>query len=83
MLGLLSTDGLYNFLTPILNEHNFAYDDAQLKASTNAVAELATQKIALLLLFASADYKQNLMRLIDFHALETVIPLVFALNTAE
>lgn len=83
MLGLLSTDGLYNFLTPILNEHNFAYDDAQLKTSTNAVAELATQKIALLLLFASADYKQNLMRLIDFHALETVIPLVFALNTAE
>ena len=83
MLGLLSTDGLYNFLTPILNEHNFAYDDAQLKASTNAAVELATQKIALLLLFASEDYKPNLMRLIYFHALETVIPLVFALNTAE
>ena len=83
MLGLLSTDGLYNFLAPVLTEHNFAFDDDKLKANTNAAIELATQKIALLLLFASEDYKADFKRIIDFHALETVIPLVFALNTAE
>lgn len=79
MLGLLGTDGLYNFITPTLDEHEFVYDPEVLKPACNAVAGLAQQKIMAILVFVSDDTKGNLMRLIYFHTLEAVFPLLLAL----
>ncbi len=79
MLGLLGTDGLYNFITPTLDEHEFVYDPEVLKPACNAVGELAQQKIMAVLVFVSDETKGNLMRLIYFHTLEAVLPLLLAL----
>ncbi len=79
MLGLLYTDGLYNFITPTLDEHEFVYDPEVLRPACNAVGELAQQKIGVVGVFLSDDTKGNLMRLIYFHTLEAVLPLLLAL----
>ena len=76
MLDLFAEDGMYNHLKPILDEHNVSYDDAKLKSSTNVLMAIGQQKLAITLALVTPEFKGNLKRTLDFHALETVIPLL-------
>ena len=79
MLSLLSVDGLYNFIAPVLDEYSFAYDEEVLRPASNAIVGLAQQKLKVLLLLAGEPTKANLLRLVHFHTLEAVLPLLLAL----
>ena len=77
ILGMLgSDDGLYNFIKPILDEDNFAYDDAKLQTGCATLTKLLRTKILILFLLASEDYKNDLMRMIYMHSPETVYVLI-------
>lgn len=76
MIGLMAEDGMYNFLKPIFDEDNINYDDAKLRSSTNNLMTIGQQKSVLLMGLMSDSFKNNLKRTLDFHALETVIPLL-------
>ena len=79
MLSLLSVDGLYNFIAPVLDEYSFAYDEEVLRPASNAIVGLAQQKLKVLLLLVGEPTKANLLRLVHFHTLEAVLPLLLAL----
>ena len=79
LLNLIATDGLYNYLSPILDKNNISYDQDMLKESTNALVVLIQHKRELIKLFSSETFKTNAMRTIYLHTLETILPLLINL----
>ena len=79
MLGLLQEDALYNEIKPIFDEYHVNYDATKLRALCNKVPEMATQKGTLLAVALSTDMRNNALRSVYFHTIETVVPLLLAL----
>ena len=79
LLGLLSPDGIYNFILPILQEKEVVYEEEPLKAALNGLLYLVINKQMILLFAMDEASKADLMRSVYFHALETVVPLLIAL----
>ena len=79
MIGLISEDGLYNFLKPILDANEVVYDDEMLRTNTNALITFATQKYMILMWAMSDDVKGNVYRVVYYHCLEAILPLLINL----
>ncbi|MBP5684726.1 MAG: hypothetical protein J6X02_05680, partial [Bacilli bacterium] len=79
LLPLLQEDGLYNFITPILDEYNVTYEADLLKEKCNNALYLIQQKSGLMFLLASPEQRNNLLRTVYFHTLETILPLLINL----
>ncbi len=79
-MGLLNDDGIYNFLSPILDENNVTYEAGKLKDTTNQFIYFIGGKSELLLLAVAESSQNDLVRLIYFHTLEAVLPLLLNLN---
>ena len=74
--GLLAEDGVYNFLKPILDANSESYDDAMLKNSTNALVKYVTNVSDLVVLLATAESRDNVMRCGKVHYPEAVLALL-------
>ena len=70
---LLADDGVYKFLTPILDRHGEIYDATKLRESTNLLIKYATNNYNLLAFLISGNNKDNLMRNVQFHYPEIII----------
>ena len=79
LMGLLSPDGIYNFILPILQEKEVVYEEEPLKAALNGLLYLVINKQMILLFAMDETSRADLMRSVYFHALETVVPLLIAL----
>lgn len=79
-MGLLNDDGIYNFLSPILDENNVTYEAEKLKDTTNQFIYFIGGKSELLLLAVAESSQNDLVRLVYFHTLEAVLPLLLNLN---
>lgn len=71
---LLTTDGIYNFLKPILDRNNVNYDDDALKAGCASVLKLLVANPQIVLLLMTGD--TNLNRGINMHMPETTYVLL-------
>ena len=80
-LSLLSEDGIYDFLKPILDTYEETYDDAMLKTATNRLGEFLRNNSGALTRFATnSDFKNNLLRVGELHSPEVVLPLLVSYN---
>lgn len=77
ILLLGDPEGIYNFLKPILEEDQIAFDDEALHAACVAAQKLVTSQMALVLLaYSSEDFLNNLKRTIYMHGPEVVYALI-------
>ena len=68
MLSLLSDDGIYNFIKPVLDEDHISYDDATFKANCAVFTKLLQNNVMLLYSIAGSDAgKSNIQRCIYMH----------------
>ena len=79
LLAFLKKDALYDFIKDILKDHQVSYEEEKLRDALNSLVYLLEQKPKLLLIIASSDGRNNLMRSIYFHTLEAVLPLLINL----
>ena len=76
MLALLSENGLYNFMKPILDEYKQEYDDELLKSSLNKALEIIKLAPNLMTLVMSEQGRASLMRTMQLHSPDVVFPLL-------
>ena len=79
MLGLLQEDALYNEIKPIFDEYHVNYDATKLRTLLNKVPVALQQKASLLAIALSEDVRNDVLRTVYFHTVETVVPLLLAL----
>lgn len=79
-IGLLSGDGLYNFLKPFLNKYNVQYDDTKLKSACSSLIKLITGPGAALLAVLMAG-NSPLGRTLSMHYPDTVWVLLNNYNS--
>ena len=79
LLPLLEEDGIYNFLKPILDDFKIVYEKEELKNRLNNFLYFVQQKSNILFMAMSKETRDNLLRTIYFHTLETVVPLLINL----
>jgi len=83
VIGLLQEDELYNTLKPILDEHEEVYDDEQLHSACNRVAEFGRFQLSTIATFYMDEgAKNDIIRLVEFHSPETVLPLLINYNAS-
>ena len=75
-LTILSEDGLYNLVKPILDEDGYEYVDEELRTNLNKVAAEMLPTCTELLLVVMAEKTDNLVRSINMHYPETAYVLL-------
>ena len=84
VLLIAQENGLYNILSPILDEHGESYDPETLRTGLNKiVSHLMTNCLTLLPLLVDENYTNNAVRAFQFHAVETILPLLLAYEEAK
>lgn len=76
MVGLLATDGAYNFLKPILDANNESYDDAKLRSSTNLFVSYIQKNSDLLALLMDGNARNSIVRCTTLHYPEYALVLL-------
>lgn len=74
ILGIfLLEGGIYNFLTPYLDEYHYPYDPTSFMADTEVLRQFANAQLLIVVALAtgSAELGDNLKRVIDMHFPET------------
>lgn len=83
MLKFLEEDGIYDFLKPILDEHEEQYDDELLRASLNKLLTVVTNVPTIVALAMIEEARNSLVRCVQLHAPETIFPLLLAYSQEE
>ena len=79
--SLLATDGIYNFVKPVLDEDHVNYDDEQLHASCNIMTKFLQHNASILLSVMMSDAgMDNLKHIIYMHMPEAEYVLLKNLN---
>lgn len=80
-LSFLVTDGLYNFLKEIFDNHGEEYDDTRLRESCNyLVSFIMYITPGVVTLALNEEYLDALIRSVQLHAPEVILPLLLALE---
>ena len=76
MLTLLSENGLYNYIKPILDEYKEEYDDELLKSSLNRILDFVKLAPNMVTILMSEQGRNSLMRTMQLHSPDVVFILL-------
>ena len=74
--GLISEDGLYNLLKPILDNNHESYNDSELRSKTNALIYFIQANYELISLASNGIFRSNFQRSTECHYPEVVFALL-------